>query len=206
MSPPPARRTLRSVAVRVALNRPDPTRTEGSTVLECIEPDLVVHRLADVDQDLLAARGIEAVLLDLDNTVCRSGARRPSLPSVRTGSSGPKRFRLAIVSNSIRPRRLNRVAQRLGIAAVGRWGLGRKPLPGGIRAALREVDTPPAAAVIIGDQLFCDVLGGNRLGLYTIWVKPLKAREFAGTKIARMLERLAERRLKRLGLLPEDWR
>lgn len=175
-------------------------------MLECIEPNLVVRRLADVDQDSLAARGIEAVLLDLDNTVCEWQSEAISPECEDWILRAKERFRLAIVSNSIRPRRLNRVAQRLGIAAVGRWGLGRKPMPGGIRAALREVDTPPNAAVIIGDQLFCDVLGGNRLGLYTVWVKPLKAREFAGTKIARMLERLAERRLRRLGLLPEDWR
>jgi predicted HAD superfamily phosphohydrolase YqeG len=41
---------------------------------------------------------------------------------------------------------------------------------------------------VVGDQVFTDILGGNRSGLFTILVKPLARREFVGTKINRTLE------------------
>jgi predicted HAD superfamily phosphohydrolase YqeG len=47
---------------------------------------------------------------------------------------------------------------------------------------------------MIGDQLFTDIVAGNRLGLYTILVNPLGSHEFIGTKvISRNLERLVLR-------------
>jgi HAD superfamily phosphatase (TIGR01668 family) len=56
-----------------------------------------------------------------------------------------------------------------------------------------ELQLMPEQVAVIGDQLFTDILGGNRLGCYTIWVKPLNAKEFLGTKITRQLEKLAVR-------------
>jgi predicted HAD superfamily phosphohydrolase YqeG len=36
--------------------------------------------------------------------------------------------------------------------------------------------------------MFTDVLGGNRLGLRTIMVRPMARREFVGTKVSRAFE------------------
>ncbi|MFN3283017.1 MAG: HAD hydrolase-like protein, partial [Pseudothermotoga sp.] len=48
----------------------------------------------------------------------------------------------------------------------------------------------PNRVVMIGDQIFTDVLAGNWLGVYTIKVKPLSNKEFIGTKILRVFERV----------------
>jgi predicted HAD superfamily phosphohydrolase YqeG len=50
------------------------------------------------------------------------------------------------------------------------------------------MEVKPAEVAVIGDQIFTDVLGGNRSGLYTILVKPLAKKEFYGTKISRAME------------------
>ena len=50
---------------------------------------------------------------------------------------------------------------------------------------------------VIGDQLFTDILGGNRAGLFTILVVPLDRREFFGTKISRMMEKLVMHKIRR---------
>jgi len=47
----------------------------------------------------------------------------------------------------------------------------------------------PADTAVIGDQLFTDVLGGNRLGLFTILVSPISDKEFIWTRIVRKLEK-----------------
>jgi hypothetical protein len=60
--------------------------------------------------------------------------------------------------------------------------------------------TTPAQTAMIGDQLLTDILGGNRLGLYTILVTPIGTQEFPTTRlINRVIERLL---LRLLGLSP----
>lgn len=172
-------------------------------MLSNLTPRLIVRRLQDLSLDDLAAQGLEALLLDLDNTVCPWHSDEPAPGCEEWVQSATERFKVCMVSNSIRPRRLNRVADRLGIPAVGRWGFGRKPFAGGILAALQLLEVERTRAAMIGDQIMTDVLGGNRLGLFTVWVQPLQKQEFFGTKPSRAVERLLLRRFRRMGLMPE---
>jgi predicted HAD superfamily phosphohydrolase YqeG len=49
--------------------------------------------------------------------------------------------------------------------------------------------TPRHATVVIGDQLFTDVLGAKLLGLRTILTRPLVENDFPLTRVLRFLER-----------------
>jgi len=46
----------------------------------------------------------------------------------------------------------------------------RKPHPRIFQLALNHFDIQPAEAVMIGDTLEADILGANRLGIYSIWI------------------------------------
>jgi predicted HAD superfamily phosphohydrolase YqeG len=73
-------------------------------------------------------------------------------------------------------------------------GNASKPRRRGLRIALSLLGTAPAETAMVGDQLFTDVLAGNRLGLTTILVNPLTPAEFLGTRlISRTAERLVLR-------------
>jgi predicted HAD superfamily phosphohydrolase YqeG len=41
---------------------------------------------------------------------------------------------------------------------------------------LEQLDLPHGQVAIVGDRVFTDVLAGNRLGLYTVLVKPVNPR------------------------------
>jgi predicted HAD superfamily phosphohydrolase YqeG len=43
--------------------------------------------------------------------------------------------------------------------------------------------------------MFTDVFGGNRLGLYTVLVRPLSRDDFVTTRLSRLVERWLLRRL-----------
>ena len=60
----------------------------------------------------------------------------------------------------------------------------------GLRRALTLLNAAPTETAMVGDQLFTDIVAGNRLGLTTILVNPLSPREFIGT---RLVSRTAER-------------
>jgi hypothetical protein len=65
-----------------------------------------------------------------------------------------------------------------------------KPFPYKMKECLKKANQDPKKTVIIGDQLFTDILCGNLLRLYTIKVEALDLHnEFWATKILRFFER-----------------
>ena len=164
-------------------------------MLEVFRPGLIAARLEKVDQEELLRRGICGLLLDLDNTLCPWGSLEISPARREWVERAKQSFRVCIISNTFKSRRLRRVGEELGVPTVARWGLGRKPMPGGIRAALKVIGTTPGETAIIGDQLFADITGGNRMGLLTVWLPVIDRSEFFTTRAFRGLERWVLRRL-----------
>ena len=128
------------------------------------------------------------MLLDLDNTLV--GWQRHDVPDVVLGWLDSLRqagLRLYLVSNTRFGQRLDDLSERLAIPYVRRaW----KPRRRGFLAALQALEATPEHTAMIGDQMFTDILGGNRLGFLTVMVRPMARREFFGTKISRAFERL----------------
>ena len=102
------------------------------------------------------------------------------------------------VSNNHKRRRVRDFAAMFDISFVSG---AFKPAKFGFRHALQLMALPPHQVAVVGDQMFTDILGGNRMGLYTIWVEPLNKKEFIGTRFTRRLERLAVNLLQQKGLL-----
>lgn len=164
-------------------------------ILRLLQPDMFALSVADVNLDDLENRGIRGVLLDLDNTLV-AWQRCDVPPEVRKWikEACRRNLRLCITSNTRNPRRLARLASELGIEHVR--GVA-KPRRGGFQKAMAAIGTEPSNTAVIGDQIFTDVLGGNRAGLFTILVKPIHGREFIGTKFSRMAEWLFLKWLRR---------
>lgn len=158
----------------------------------CLEPTLLAKAVWEVDLEELAARGVRGVILDLDNTIAYWNDREV-LPRAREWIARAKESGLGVclVSNAFRGSRVKAVAEELGIAYVRRAG---KPFGAGYRRAMKEMNTSPAETCIIGDQVFTDILGGNRLGVTTILVEPLAPRESPHTRLIRLIERPLRRR------------
>jgi HAD superfamily phosphatase (TIGR01668 family) len=154
--------------------------------VERFRADHHADTLPDVSLDDLAARGMRGIVVDLDNTVC--AYRRPELaPGVAewVAAARDRGFALVLVSNNF-TERVTAVGAQLGIPVVPN---ALKPLPFAFLRALKLLGTPRRATVVIGDQLFTDVLGAKFLGLRTILTKPLVEKDFPLTRLLRFLER-----------------
>jgi hypothetical protein len=60
--------------------------------------------------------------------------------------------------------------------------------------ALRLLGTKRRETVVIGDQLFTDVLGAKMLGLHAVLTEPIVPHDFALTRVLRFLERIVYKR------------
>ena len=169
-------------------------------------PHQVVRRVEDIDLADLRARGVRALLLDLDNTLT-PWLGYEMTPALQEWLVRAKQdFRLCLVSNQVRARRVRRIAEQLGIPRVhglGPWG---KPWSRIFRRALRLTGAAPEQAAMIGDQLFTDIWGARRAGLYAILVEPVSKRELSWTRMNRWLARWVERHLRRRGQWPQEKR
>lgn len=167
-------------------------------------PDQIVNTVYDIDLNELQARGVRGIITDLDNT----------LVSAKTPLATPKLvawlnvvkdlgFQVIILSNN-NSVRVKKFADPLGIPYIP---AARKPTSRAFSEAIRQLGLQPEQAVVVGDQLMTDVLGGRRAGLHTILVTPIaRSEEGLGTRINRVIERIALSRLRRQGLWPVDKR
>jgi len=106
-------------------------------------------------------------------------------------------FKMCILSNALEPR-VGIVARILGIPYISQ---AVKPRKFPFKKALDILGTAPEATAVVGDQLFTDILGGNRMELYTIWTTPLSPVEFIYTKVVRRLEYLVLKQFRKKGVL-----
>jgi len=143
-------------------------------MFDLFTPFRQVQSVLDIDLEELREFGIRGILLDLDNTLLawdnlvlsdevQNWVRRAT----------DLGFRLCIVSNA-HWMRLETQSVVLGIPYIP---AAMKPSTKAMRKALEMLGLKTHQATMVGDQVFTDVLGGNRLGLFTILVVPLFLKE-----------------------------
>ncbi|NLG84034.1 MAG: YqeG family HAD IIIA-type phosphatase [Firmicutes bacterium] len=166
-------------------------------MLEKLCPRYRAESIFALEPETLRAQGIKGLILDLDNTLVEWGSEIVPAELVAWVDRFKKAgFKLCIVSNAV-PQRVEAVAETLGIPGLPQ---ATKPFKTSFKRALAILGTAPEETAVIGDQLFTDILGGNRMDLYTIWTPPLSETEFLSTRAVRRLERLVVKRFRKRGL------
>lgn len=157
-----------------------------------LTPTKMVDHISEISPDFLKLTGIDTILMDLDNTLTHWNSFEVEAEIFAWIEDVKKcGFRLCIVSNN-KKRRIETVANLLGIPYIYKAG---KPKKKAFLKALSIMKAVPEKTIFIGDQLFTDVLGANRVSLYTVLVKPLNSREWIGTRFMRRFERIVMRRI-----------
>ena len=159
-------------------------------------PDTYGSSLYDLPYGKFKSDGLVNILFDIDNTIAPVDATRPGVEAVfffcKLKEMG---FNACILSNG-RERRVRAFAEALGAPYVAKAG---KPFSKGLGRALAILNAERRDTVIIGDQLFTDVLCGKRHGIHAALVRPISDTEEWYVKLKRVFERpvLAEYKSKR---------
>ena len=134
-------------------------------------PTLYRRRITDVTVEDLRRLDVDCLLLDVDNTLTTHDA--PDLTDevkawlAQMGEAG---FALVIVSNNS-AERVAPFAEKIGLSF---YAHARKPLPFGFRAAAKQAGANRKQCVVIGDQIFTDMLGANLAGIPCILLEPIQ--------------------------------
>lgn len=149
-------------------------------------PDLYLNTVYELDISLLKAKGIRAIVVDIDNTLVSWETKAPDEKVTdlvcKLTAEG---FKICILSNNTK-KRVEEFNECLKLPAIHK---AVKPSKRAFRRAMRLMNSLPENTAVIGDQLFTDVLGGNRLGLFTVLVAPISEKEFLWTRFVRLVEK-----------------
>ncbi|HHW48559.1 MAG TPA: YqeG family HAD IIIA-type phosphatase [Clostridiaceae bacterium] len=150
-------------------------------------PDLIVDKVQDIDLDFLVNKNIKGLLLDIDNTLVPMHMKEADENAVewieRVKSRG---FKVCIVSNASK-KRVIKFNEKLKLYAIHR---ASKPGTKAFKKAMRLLDLKAEETAVVGDQIFTDIFGGNRLNLFTILAKPIHKKETFFIKLKRLPEKL----------------
>ncbi|UFJ38900.1 YqeG family HAD IIIA-type phosphatase [Brevibacillus humidisoli] len=166
--------------------------------LRKLMPNEFVESIHDINMEDLRSRQIRAIITDLDNTLVEWD-RPLATPEVERWFAEMRQagIQVTVVSNNKQERVLT-FCQPLGVNFI--WA-ARKPTSQAFIRAVEKMNVRIEETVVIGDQLFTDVLGGNLLGFYTILVVPVTDTDGFWTRFNRWLERVALYWMRRKGMI-----
>ena len=163
---------------------------------EKLIPDMIVENIYQIDLDFLKEKGITSLVLDIDNTLVPQKSKFPDKTTIEWLEKVKKEgFKICLISNNTK-RRVNEFKEKVSVPGIA-WAI--KPRKGAFKKALKILDAKPNETALLGDQIFTDIFGGQRAGLYTILVKPLSKEELGWTKLMRRAERHVLKRIERYG-------
>ena len=95
-------------------------------------------------------------------------------------------FHTLLLSNNKEPR-VKTFHDAVGADYIFKAG---KPGVAGYRKAMEKMGTDASHTIFVGDQLFTDIWGANRVGIRTILVKPIHPKEEIQIVLKRYLEKI----------------
>lgn len=159
--------------------------------MSLLKPTRCFCKITDVDLNWLKSLKITTILVDVDNTI--------SPPDENIFFDGfvdwlsqvkMHKIDVIIVSNNHK-KRVEAVAAVLGIKFVS---LSLKPLTFKVERFLRKIHIKKSETLIIGDQIFSDVLFANMFGIKSILLEPQAAdRNKLSIKIKRKFEHIVKK-------------
>ncbi|HEY9714071.1 MAG TPA: YqeG family HAD IIIA-type phosphatase [Chroococcales cyanobacterium] len=148
---------------------------------------LIDGDVTDIDLDLLARDGIRGLIFDLDSTLLAPRSGQLTEETKQWLDRARAMFKVAVVSNNKKDLYIQQAQEHLAMPVLGR---AAKPSTKLFFRVLEDFACKPEEVAVIGDRPLTDVWGGQRAGMKTVLVLPLKSQiEPNWVKFFRKLER-----------------
>lgn len=155
-------------------------------MLQCFYPNEYLASTYEIDFEEKYRRGYRGIIFDIDNTLVPHG-----LPADGRATALFKRlknigYKVTMLSNNKEPR-VKMFCDAVDAPYIYKAG---KPNPAKYREAMKNMGTDEKSTLFVGDQIFTDVWGANKAGIYSILVKPIHPKEEIQIVLKRYPERI----------------
>ncbi len=148
-------------------------------------PNAHLNNVREITIDFLQKNKINALILDVDNTLIDYDKNLPKETIEWAKELKNSNIKLYILSNTNKKEKVKTVAEKLGIEYIY---FAKKPLKTGFKKVQEKLKEPAQNIAVVGDQIFTDIIGGNRCKMFTILVEPIAEKDIWITMIKRPLE------------------
>ena len=138
-------------------------------------PDLYLKKVEDITIETLQKNKIKALILDVDNTLIDYNKNLSESVIEWTKNLKGQGAKLYILSNTNHKEKVEKVANELQIPFSN---LAKKPFKSGFLKVQKILKEKPENIAVVGDQIFTDVIGGNRCKMFTILVDPIDQKDY----------------------------
>lgn len=150
-------------------------------------PDFCVKSVWELDEAFYEKNGIKAVIFDIDNTLVVHREAEPTKEVLEYFEFlKSKGIKYAIVSNNSQ-KRVDLFCKNLGVPYACR---ALKPRRKHLRRMVKALDVPKENVCFVGDQVFTDMLGANRMGFVSVMVVALGENETGFVAFKRIFEKM----------------
>ncbi len=155
-------------------------------MIKKLYPAVYIKSVYDLNLQELKEQGIKGIIFDIDNTLVPYDEIEPNQEIIQLFEEiQAAGFKITLVSNNTKDR-VVKFNEKLRVFALHQ---SRKPLTKNFKKAISLMQCTKEETIIVGDQVFTDVYGGNKVGIRTILVQPISNKDEWKTKIKRGLER-----------------
>lgn len=155
-------------------------------------PTILEKSFVDIKVSKLKKMQINAVFLDMDNTLSIPHTFKlfPNILS-KINELQQSGIKCIIISNNYR-KNVEPLAKRLDLPFVS---FSMKPFGRGFIVAKRRVNEKYKNILVVGDQIFTDILGANLFGMKSMLLEPVTLDEPFTVRIKRKLESKIRRKI-----------
>ena len=158
-------------------------------------PKEYFNNVREISIKFLRKNAIKALILDVDNTLIDYDKNLAEETIKWAENLKKEGIKLYILSNSNKKDKVKTVAEKLNVEYEY---FGKKPLKMGFKKVQKKLKEKPENIGVVGDQIFTDVLGGNRCKMFTILVDPIAEKDIWITLIKRPIENAIKHRYKKI--------
>ena len=159
-----------------------------------IYPKTYLNSVKDITIQFLIENKIKALILDVDNTLIDYYKNlSDDVINWAHGLQG-QGIKMYILSNTNKKEKVEMVARKLEIPYKL---FAKKPSKRGFLKIQKEIKIEPENIGVVGDQIFTDVIGGNRCKMFTILVDPVTPKDYWYTAWKRPIENKIKQKLKK---------
>ena len=161
--------------------------------MEKFKPTYIIESVEKIPFVLFERDNIKGLIFDVDNTISTMGKGITEGCYKWIKEAKELGYKVCILSNSVNLKKVRKIMTDLDILGLC---FAKKPSTKGFAMALNLLDLKKEEVIMIGDQVFTDVLGANRFGIKSILVNPLSKKEGPFTMLKRPLEKLILKKVK----------
>lgn len=148
-------------------------------------PDGHFEKVEEITSKYLQNNKIKALILDVDNTLIDYQKHLEKSVIQWAKNLKEQGIKLYILSNTNQKEKVETVAKALEIPYRN---LAKKPFKTGFLKVQKELKEKAENIAVVGDQIFTDIVGGNRCRMFTILVEPIHPKDFWYTAWKRPIE------------------